>query len=223
MQNFGLFFRLGVEHIADWKGYDHILFVASLCLTYLLKDWKKVLILVTAFSIGHSVTLALSVYKKILIPSGWIEFLIPVTILVSALYNLYTNYTMSNGQYPISNSSDQLSIANLPAGGQGQKSGISDPQRLILYSMALFFGLIHGMGFSNYLKSLMGKSENIIAELFAFNIGLEAGQLLIVSAVLLVSYIFVVLFRVKRAWWVMIVSILIALMALQICIDRFPI
>jgi hypothetical protein len=193
MQNFGMFFRLGVEHIADLTGYDHILFITSLCLTYVLKDWKKVLILITAFTIGHSVTLALSVYNKIIIPTAWIEFLIPVTILITSVMNLFPDKQQKNSHRPE-----------------------------LLYVLTLFFGLIHGMGFSNYLKSLMGKTENIVTELFAFNVGLEAGQLMIVASVLLVSFIFVVGLNIKRQWWVTAISSIAILMALKMCIDRFP-
>ena len=201
MQSFGMYFRLGAEHIADWKGYDHILFITSLCLTYLLKDWKKVLILVTAFTIGHSLTLALSVYHKILVPSKWVEFLIPITILIAALNNLFTPKVQTTNH----------------------KLQTTDLKPVFLYCTALFFGLIHGMGFSNYLKSLLGRSQNIVGELFAFNIGLEAGQLLIVSFVLLISFIFVVLFKIKREWWVKGISLIISLLAFKMCIDRFPI
>ena len=60
MQDFKLYFGLGTDHILNWEALDHILFVAALCLRYLIKDWKKVVVLVTAFTIGHSITLALS-------------------------------------------------------------------------------------------------------------------------------------------------------------------
>src|SRR5262249_54497358 len=146
-------FQEGIHHITDLRGYDHILFVAALCLPYLLKDWRKVLILVTAFTIGHSLTLALSVYHKILVPTRWIEFLIPITILLTAAENL----RVKNFDFKHSN---------------------------LRYASALVFGLIHGMGFSNYLRSMMGKEENILTQLLAFNIGLEVGQISIVLVVL---------------------------------------
>ncbi len=88
MQNFNIYFGLGCEHILDWQGYDHILFIIALCGIYQLKDWRKILVLVTAFTIGHSVTLALSVFEKILVNTDWIEFLIPVTIVITALTNI---------------------------------------------------------------------------------------------------------------------------------------
>lgn len=170
MQDFPLYFQLGWQHILDWQGYDHILFVIVLCGTYTLADWKKVLILVTAFTIGHSITLALSVFNIIAINTPLIEFLIPVTILITAISNI-----LVKRQKP-----------------KGQK---------FKYTMALFFGLIHGLGFSNYLKSLLGKSNSITAELFAFNVGLEFGQILIVIGILILSFVLIWIVKIKRWDW----------------------
>ncbi|HEY0677316.1 MAG TPA: HupE/UreJ family protein [Chitinophagaceae bacterium] len=192
MQDFWLYFELGREHIADWQGYDHILFVTALCLRYLLKDWKKVLILVTAFTIGHSITLALSVLNYISVPSTWIEFLIPVTIVITALSNLFHPATEPKKRFPL------------------------------IYFYALFFGLIHGLGFSNYLKSLLGKGSNIVTELLAFNIGLEAGQLLIVAAVLLVSWLIVSVFKIPKREYTVFTSGAIFGIAAIMAIERFP-
>lgn len=191
MQDFPLYFELGWQHILDWQGYDHILFVTALCGIYLLKDWKNVLILVTAFTIGHSLTLALSVFNKILVTSSWIEFLIPVTILITAFINIVKK--------------------------QKTKRGFNSS-----YLLALLFGLIHGLGFSNYLKSLLGKSNNVVAELFAFNIGLEFGQIIIVICVLIVSYIAVNLLKVQKREWNLFVSSAIFGIALLMTIERLP-
>lgn len=191
MGDFGFYLREGFYHITDWKGYDHILFVMALCLPYFLKDWKQVLILITAFTIGHSVTLALSVFNKILIPSSWIEFLIPVTIIITALEIFFRN-------------NDQ------------------PKQTRFRYVVALLFGLIHGLGFSNYLKSMMGKNENIITQLLAFNIGLELGQLLIVLAVLMVSFIFVRLLNMKQREWTMFISGGIFGISFIMALERLP-
>lgn len=191
MGDFGFYLREGFYHITDWKGYDHILFVMALCLPYFLKDWKQVLILITAFTIGHSVTLALSVFNKILIPSTWIEFLIPITIIITALENLFRN----NNQ----------------------------PKHVrFRYAAALLFGLIHGLGFSNYLRSMMGKSENIITQLLGFNIGLELGQLLIVLAMLMVSFIFVRLLNIKQREWTVFISGGIFGISFIMALERLP-
>lgn len=192
MQDFPLYFELGWQHILDWKGYDHILFVMVLCGTYTLIEWRKVLILVTAFTIGHSITLALSVLKIITVNTNLIEFLIPVTILVTAASNILTGKSKSKG-------------------------GIQ-----IKYLLALFFGLIHGMGFSNYLNSLLGKSTNIVAELFAFNIGLEFGQVIIVIGILLLSFALINIFRVKKWDWNFFLSSAIFGISFIMAAERWP-
>lgn len=192
MQDFWLYFQIGYKHIADWRGYDHILFVTALCLRYLLKDWKKVLVLVTAFTIGHSITLALSVFNVINMPVAWTEFLIPVTIVITALSNALQPDTAQKSKLPL------------------------------VYFYALFFGLIHGLGFSSYLKSLLGKDQNVVSQLLAFNIGLEAGQLVIVAAAILISWLFVSLLKVPRRQYVIFASGAIFGIALKMAIERFP-
>lgn len=191
MGDFGFYLREGFLHITDWKGYDHILFVLALCLPYPAKNWRQVLILITAFTIGHSITLALSVLNRILVPSTWIEFLIPVTILITALENVWRNNT-------------------------------DKAHSRWRYVSALVFGLIHGMGFSNYLKSMLGKDESIITQLLAFNVGLEIGQLLIVVFVLLVAFVFVQLLNIKRNSWTLFVSGGIFGIALIMALERLP-
>lgn len=196
MGDFGFYLREGFYHITDWKGYDHILFVMALCLPYVAKDpiaigWKKIVVLVTAFTIGHSVTLALSVFDAILISSKWIEFLIPVTILLTSLGNLLQQNT-------------------------------TDQQPKLRYAAALLFGLIHGLGFSNYLKSMLGKSETIVTQLLAFNVGLELGQLLIVLFVLLLAFLFIRVLNVLRRDWLLFITGGIAALSLVMALDRLP-
>lgn len=191
MQDFPLYFELGFQHILDWQGYDHILFVSALCALYTFKNWPRVLWLVTAFTLGHSITLALSVLDQVKLPAAWIEFLIPVTIMVTALFNIF-------------NKSLSLQAARLA------------------YGLALVFGLIHGLGFSNYLKSLLGSGTNIVTELLAFNLGLEVGQVLIVTAVLSLSWLALQVFRVLRREWSLVLSSLILGMALMMALSRLP-
>jgi len=177
MSQFEAYLRIGFQHIADVTAYDHILFIIALCAIYKASQWRHILILVTAFTIGHSVTLALSTLNYILVPSQIIEFLIPVTILLTALFNVI------------------------------RKEGeISTYNMRINYGLALFFGLIHGMGFSNYLKELLGKEQNIWQPLLAFNIGLEIGQILIVAIILAISLIFLNGLKVKHREWNLFVS-----------------
>ncbi|MBP7346383.1 MAG: HupE/UreJ family protein [Sediminibacterium sp.] len=192
MNDFGLFFEMGYQHIADLKGIDHILFVLALCIRYQFADWKKLLWLITAFTIGHSITLALSVFNILNYSTSWIEFLIPVTILITAISNVFVKKFVYKAKFPL------------------------------IYFFALFFGLIHGLGFSNYLKSLLSKGENIVPELLAFNLGLEAGQLLIVLSILFISLIFVNLFKVSRREYILFISGGVFAIALQMALERIP-
>ncbi len=192
MQEFWLYFGLGKDHIADLNGYDHILFVAALCLGYLIRDWKKILILVTAFTVGHSITLALSALNIVTVSTAWIEFLIPVTIVITALLN--TRQTEA---------------------GRQKRMGT-------LYALATFFGLIHGLGFSNYLKSLLGRDSSIVTQLLAFNLGLEAGQLIIVAIILLVSVFCVQALKIDRRDFIIFTSGAIFGISLLMALERFP-
>ncbi|PTB95836.1 HupE / UreJ protein [Marivirga lumbricoides] len=191
MSNFKVYFDLGFEHILDINGYDHILFVLALAAVYLLRDWKKVLILVTAFTIGHSVTLALSTLNYVVIQPEVIEFLIPVTIFITAFANLFKK----------------------------EKSLKQSGNMQLNYIFALVFGLIHGLGFSNYLKSLLGKNSSIVGELLAFNLDLEVGQIIIVVCFLIISFIFIDLFGMKRRDWVLIISSAIAGIAITLMLE----
>ena len=189
MGQFQLYFQLGIQHILDLKGFDHILFVIALCAIYVLKDWKKILILVTAFTIGHSITLALATLKLVNISSAWVEFLIPVTIAITAFSNI---------------------LSPKPSSGRGIQ---------VNYFFALFFGLIHGLGFSNYLRSLLGKEASIFQPLLAFNLGLEVGQLVIVAIFMLAAGILVGIVGVNKKDWALIISSIVFGMAVMMMID----
>jgi len=192
MNDFGLYFQIGYEHIANLRGIDHILFVAALCLRYQFTDWRKILILVTAFTIGHSITLALSVFNVVSYSVKWIEFLIPVTIVITAISNVFVKKFVFKSKFPI------------------------------IYFFALFFGLVHGLGFSSYLKSLLGSDHNVVWQLLAFNLGLEAGQIMIVTGILLISFIFVNILKLNRREYLLYISGGIFGIALQMAIDRQP-
>ncbi|RYY20452.1 MAG: HupE/UreJ family protein [Chitinophagaceae bacterium] len=192
MQDFWLYFTLGFEHIADLAGYDHIIFVLALCLRYTFNDWKRIVVLITAFTIGHSITLALSTLKYINVPAEWIEFLIPVTIIITALSNISQKEFRFKTRFPF------------------------------IYFLALFFGLIHGLGFSNYLKSLLGRDTNIIPQLLAFNLGLEVGQLLIVALILFVSLICIRFLNFQRREYLLYGSGAVFGIALIMALERFP-
>jgi hypothetical protein len=190
MSSFYTFFELGYDHILDLNGFDHILFVIVLCTPYSIHEWKQVLILVTAFTIGHSLTLALSILDIVLVNSTLIEFLIPLTILITAISNIFKVQT--------SPSKNKLRAS---------------------YFLALLFGLIHGLGFSNYLKVLLGRNNEIIGQLFGFNIGLEVGQILIVASFLIISFIITDLMRISKRDFKLIVSSSIIGISLMLILD----
>lgn len=190
MSEFLLYFELGFDHIMDLNGYDHLLFIIALCIVYVADDWKKLLILITAFTIGHSVTLALSVLGIVQFRMDVIEFLIPTTIFLTAVTNLFKK----------------------------DRYGRSGSIRWN-YFIALFFGLIHGLGFSNYLRSLLGKEADIVLQLFAFNVGLEAGQIIIVAIVLVASYLMINIFGVSKRDWRLIISSAVAGISLVLLLE----
>lgn len=194
MDEFLIYLRLGFDHITDPSGYDHILFVIALCAVYTLRQWRQVLILVTAFTIGHSITLALATLQLIRYKTALIELLIPVTILITAIVNFFFQETKSRITRPVTQ--------------RGR------------YVLALLFGLIHGMGFSNYLRSLLGREVSIVKPLLAFNIGLEFGQLVIVAIVLVLTYIILDIARSSRLRWTLVVSGIVAGMALSLIINN---
>lgn len=187
----GAYTELGFDHILDPQGYDHILFVVALCAIYLIQDWKKVLILVTAFTIGHSLTLALSSLKIVNISASLVEKLIPITIILTCIYNIWKART------------------NLPS----KQSTVREEKVMANYVLALGFGLIHGLGFSNFFKAMLGRDESIVMPLLSFNIGVELGQIVIVLASLLLSYVLVGLFGIKRKYYTIGLSSIIAIWA----------
>ncbi len=194
MSEFSAFLKLGFQHITDVKGFDHILFILALCAIYTFKDWRKLLVLVTAFTIGHSITLALATLQIFKVNSNLVEFLIPITIFLTCVFNFF---------YKIPE----------------RKPRFQKPENNYRYYMALFFGLIHGLGFSNYLRSLLGKEGDILKPLFAFNVGLEIGQIIIVVFALAITTLFLRGLNVKQNDWKLALSGLIAGMALFLIKD----
>ncbi|GAA4324539.1 HupE/UreJ family protein [Flaviaesturariibacter amylovorans] len=192
MNDFGFYFGLGWGHIMSIDALDHILFVWVLAAIYLLRDWKQVLILVTAFTIGHSITLALSVLDLIDVPAEWTEFFIPVTIAITALVNIFRKeYTTRHLR--------------------------------LNYILALLFGLVHGLGFANTLRSmLLVKGQSLGWSLFGFNVGLEAGQLVVVAVILLLASLVVDRLRAPRREWVLFVSAGVFSLALKMALERLP-
>jgi hypothetical protein len=193
MSLFNLYLHLGFWHIADLAGYDHILFISTLCGIYLIKEWKHVLILVTAFTIGHTITLALATLRIVVLPVNLIEFLIPVTIFITSISNIIEKQT-----------------------------DYSKRLHTVKYLTALSFGLIHGLGFSNYLRALLGTERSIVMPLFAFNVGLELGQIMIVFCVLILAYFFIKFLRMPHREWNLVISGAGAGISLILMIERLP-
>lgn len=199
MTAFDLYLRIGFDHILDRsiytdplhaEGYDHLLFIIVLVAVYSLSSWRRILLLVTAFTVGHSITLAMATFGWIPIPAKWIELFIPLTILFTAVLNiLYYDRIMA-----------------------------SDNHR-VRYLTALCFGLIHGMGFSNYLRSQLMEQESIVIPLLGFNIGIEIGQLVIVAVFMTVGTLFERLGLSKKNW-VYLISILVLGLTLQILYNQ---
>ncbi len=193
MNDFNLFFGFGIDHILNTGALDHLLFIMVLCAVYLITDWKKLLVLITAFTIGHSLTLALSVYDVVRFNSTWVEFLIPLTIVLTALYNL----TLAGKAVP------------------RQKIQIN-------YLLALFFGLVHGMGFANNIRFMLAESQSILLPLLGFNLGLELGQIIVVSILLLLSFLAIKLMKLQHRYWAIGLSLIGLVAGAIMCAQRIP-
>jgi hypothetical protein len=190
MNDFKTYFLWGWEHIISLDALDHILFIAVLAVIFRLAEWKQVLVLVTAFTIGHFITLWLSVLDLIRFSPEWVEFLIPMTIVITAIVNLF-------------NMSAKLSIG-------------------LHYGLALGFGLIHGMGYANAIRFSLMEEQSLGWSLFAFNMGLEIGQLFVVLTILLLGALVDRFTRIKMRLWIMIISSVILLLSLNMVVDRIP-
>jgi HupE / UreJ protein len=200
ISDFTFYFNFGWHHIISWDALDHILFIVSLSAIYLLPNYKQVLILVTAFTIGHSITLVLSAYNILYVKESVVEFLIPLTIMITSAFNFLRK-------------KNQSSILQLN------------------YFLALFFGLIHGLAFATTIKFILTKNEAFGWCFFSFNIGLEIGQIAIVTAILMISYLLVrkiefklfhqkIIFKIKQNWWVWALSAISFIVALKLLLQR---
>lgn len=190
MDDFTLYFKMGLQHVLDFLAIDHILFLIVLAVVFTFKQWKKVLWLVTLFTLGHSTSLALAAFGIVEISVDLIEFLIPLTIFITGVINLFTAKKTSNGK-------ENLNLI-----------------------FALFFGLIHGLGFSNYFKMMIGQEEDKILPLAEFALGIEAAQIIIVFAILSLGFLFLNVFRVNRKDWILVLSSIVIGFSIQMMIDR---
>ena len=178
MQDSLIYFSMGIKHVLDITAYDHVVFLIALLIPYTFKDWKRVFLLVSLFTLGHTLALILSVFGIVSISVTLVEFFIPITILITALYHLFT------------------------AGKTAKKDSIS-----FIILVTLFFGLIHGLGFSNYFNTIMvGSGMSKLVPLLEFALGIEAAQLIVVFAVLLFTYILQTFFRFSKRDWALVLS-----------------
>ncbi|CAM1348968.1 MULTISPECIES: HupE/UreJ family protein [Tenacibaculum] len=190
MNDFIFYFKTGLFHVLDFKAYDHILFLIVLAVVYQFKQWTKVLWLITLFTIGHSITLALSAYGILNVRADLIEFLIPLTIFITGLMNVLT----------------------------AKKASVGKENQNLFF--ALFFGLIHGLGFSNYFKIMIGKTSDKFLPLLEFALGVEVAQIIIVLGILLIGALVQSIFSVNRRDWILIMSSIVIGFALQMMFDR---
>ena len=190
MDDFILYFKMGLNHVLDFTAYDHILFLIVLAVVFSFNQWKKVLWLVTLFTIGHSITLALSAYGILKIRMDLIEFLIPLTIFITGVINVLT----------------------------AKKTSSNKENTNLIF--ALFFGLIHGLGFSNYFKMMIGKEEDKLFPLLEFALGIEAAQIIIVLGILFIGTFLQNFFKVTRRDWVLVCSSIVIGFSIQMMIDR---
>lgn len=187
MDSFWFYFKEGLYHVLDWNAYDHILFLIVLTIPYLFSHWKRVVTLVSIFTVGHTVSLALSAYGVIKVNTSLVELLIALTIIITALYNVFT---------------------------AGNKKGSS---KIGLYLfVALFFGIIHGLGFSTYFKMMTAGSDSKLLPLIEYTLGIEAAQLIVVVVVLILSFIFQAIFRFSQRDWVMVISSIVIGIAIPV-------
>ena len=180
LENFWFNVQYGLNHVLDLNGYDHVLFLMVLAVPYLFKDWKRVLLLVSTFTLGHTLSLVLASYDIVSVNAKLVEFLIPITILITAIYNVFTAGKKE----------------------RGNKIGL-------YFFTTLFFGLVHGLGFAREFRMFAGQSENKLELLVEFALGIELAQVIIVFIVLFIGFLFQTIFRFSRRDWVMVLSAIV--------------
>lgn len=180
LQNFWFNVEYGINHVLDINAYDHVLFLVVLTVPYVFKDWKRILLLVSIFTLGHTLSLVLAAYNVVSVNAAIVEFLIPITILVVALFNVFTS----------------------GKGAQREKVGL-------LFLSTLFFGLIHGLGFAREFRMLLGDTDSKLVLLLEFALGIELAQVIIVFMVLFLGYIIQTIFRFTRRDWIMVISAIV--------------
>tara|TARA_R110002073_G_scaffold56835_7_gene144436 strand:- start:14875 stop:15465 length:591 start_codon:yes stop_codon:yes gene_type:complete len=190
LDNFWFNVQYGINHVLDFNGYDHVLFLMALTVPYTFRDWKRILILVSTFTLGHTLSLVLAAYDIVSINGNLVEFLIPITILIVSLYNIFT------------------------AGKKSKEQKIG-----VLFLTTLFFGLIHGLGFAREFKMFIGKAESKIIPLIEFALGIEIAQVIIVFVVLFLGFFTQTIFRFSRRDWIMVLSAIVVGLVIPMLIE----
>ena len=192
MSQFWLYCQLGLEHVLSWGAYDHILFLVALVATYTFAGWRRVLILVSVFTVGHTLALFLAAYGIVFVKSKWIEFLIPITIIVTAAYNIFT---ASNKE--------------------------KHKKASLLYVTTGFFGIIHGLAFSYYFVRIIPDKESRFSPLLEFALGIEGAQIVIVLSVLILAFIFQNILNISKRDWILVTSAIVIGVILPILRDNY--
>ena len=173
MSEFWFYFTQGLFHVLDWNAYDHILFLIVLTVSHSYQHWKKIILLVTLFTVGHTMSLLLEFYKVVTVNASLIELLIPITIFITAWINIFT---------------------------------LKKTKSILSYTTTIFFGLIHGFGFSGYFKMIGNQAENKLWALFEFSLGIELSQVIVVLIVLILGFIIQTIFRISQRDWILVMS-----------------
>ncbi len=194
MEHFLFYVELGLGHVLDFNAYDHILFLVALAIPFTFRSWKQILTLVTIFTVAHCLSLAFSVYEMVVVNVVWIEFLIPITILVTALFNV-----------------KEVVKKDTALNFKLQSAATA------------FFGLIHGFGFSNYFKMLMAGEDNKLNPLLGFATGIELSQIIIIIGVLFLAFLLVERLRLPKRYFVLGTSTIVILISLPMIYTTWPV
>jgi hypothetical protein len=178
MSDFWIHFSSGLKHLCNLLAFNDILFLIALTVPYELKSWKRILILVSLFTAGHTLALMLSVFNIIAIKVNIVAFIIQIIILITALYTI------------------------ISSGKSGKKNGIT-----FIAIVTSLFGIIHGLGFSNYFYShITGKPTDKLLPLFESSLGFGVSQIILIILSLLLAYVVQTLVKLSKRDWILIVS-----------------